>query len=203
MSIRTNFFDSENGDRIYSAAEFVKDLHAIYTDGYIQDNAKDGLKVVAQNPVTTKIEVTEGRAFVQGYYFEIYDANEVVEISPNGTGNTRKDAVFVTINFTTRMGVITYKTGDATNYPTPQRDADKYELELCKIDVPASFTSISQSNLKDERNNLLLCGKSRPTTLRQAFQKDSMTGWKRIAVSNGFFERQRMIDIITHLQMSL
>lgn len=187
MTVRAQFFDSVAGDRIYNAADFSVHLAGIYSDGYIQDNDTDGLKVTQSSPLAKSVTVSPGKAFIQGRFLEVFSSVETLTVPDNALGATRLDAVFVRIDFVNRVGSLVYKTGTTVSRPTFVRDSTMWELQIANVDAPNAFTQIVQNDITDRRNDLFLCGKSKPTTLRQNFQNTGISGWRRIAVTNGFF----------------
>lgn len=187
MAIRSQFFDSVDSDRVYTAADFSVHLAGIYSNGYIQDNDTDGLKVTQNSPTGKSVRVSTGKAFIQGRFIEIFGSPEVLTVPDNNLGGTRRDAVFLRVDFVNREARVVYKTGTTASRPTFVRDNTMWELQLANIDAPNGFTAITNANIEDQRNDLFLCGKSKPTTLRQNFQNAGLSGWRRIAVTNGFF----------------
>lgn len=188
MTIRSQFFDSVAGDRVYTSNDFSAHLRGIYSDGVIQDNDTDGLKVLQQDTPDKSVKVSIGKCFIQGRFVEIFNTAETLTVPDNTSGLVRFDAVKIRVNFVNRTGELFYDTGDNISAPLPTRDDTVWELTLAIVTAADGFTSITQANIADRRNDIFLSGKSKPTTLRQNFQNAGVTGWRRIAVTNGFFQ---------------
>lgn len=188
MTIRSQFFDSIAGDRIYTANDFSAHLGGIYSDGIIPENDSDALKVLQSVSPGKSVRVSIGKCFIQGRFVEIFNAAETLTVPDNNTGLNRLDSVKVRINFVTRTGELFYDTGNNVSQPSPVRTDQVWELILARVTVANGFTQVLQANILDQRNDIFFCGKSKPTTLRQNFQNVPGAGWKRIAVSNGFFQ---------------
>lgn len=184
MAVRSQFFDSINGDRIYDAEEFSQHLNKINSDGIIQDNDTDSLRVSPTSPASLAVEVGFGSAFIQGRFVEVFDSPEVLTIAENTSGMLRTDGIFAQLDFLNREVRFVVKTGDISFV----RNSTVWELRLAQVQVADGATEIVGDDIFDDRADLFACGKSKPTTLRQNFQNITATAeWKTIAVNNGVF----------------
>lgn len=184
MTIRSQFFDSVNGDRVYDAFEFSQHLLNINFDGIIQNNDTDGLKVIENTVPDKQVRIELGSAFIRGHFFEVFNSEELLTIPDNNTGALRTDLIVIRLDNTNRQAILAVKEGTTLL----QRDSLIWELMLARVQTLDGFTTVTQADIFDERTDLFLCGKSKPTTLRQGFQNTlGSTGWFRISVNNGLF----------------
>lgn len=124
MTINSYFYDSVNGDRKYTAADFAKAFGLILSDGVIADYNTGvlGMSVSGTNYTT----VNTGKAVVQGHFVEI-SASETLTV-PTGTYSgmivLRVDMV------TTRKATVAVRTDQ-----NPQKDTSIWELPLYNVSV--------------------------------------------------------------------
>ena len=157
MAEHSSFFNSVSGDRLYKAEDFAKYFSSFISNG-IFPNPSTNLQVMANGDMT--ITIKAGSAWINGYFYYL-DADTTFTIeTADGTLN-RIDRIVVhldiagrAINVKVLKGVI----ASSPTAPTLQRDADGYDLALADIAINAGVTSISQSNITDQRQNQDLCG---------------------------------------------
>ena len=159
---RYAFFDSENGDRIYSAEDWARIFTRIAKDGYV-DGEQEELQVTATDPVTLGVRVGLGAAWVQGRIYQIYDSPETVTLPDADLDNPRIDRIVVRLDYGKRLIEVAVKEGTPATSPTPPaltRDSSAYELSLAQVYVAPQVTSVSDSDITDEREDEELCGES-------------------------------------------
>lgn len=155
--IKCGFFDSVNGDRIYSAADFNKCFDAIASDGIFKRFG--GALTVGYN-TGMSVQVLDGFARFNGYWIE-NDAFINLDIPAASTQYARIDAVVIRVNISARTIEIAVKQGAAAETPTaPEMERGETVNEYClaTVAVAANTTQIQQSNITDTRGVPELCG---------------------------------------------
>lgn len=110
----------------------------------------EGLKVQAQSPATTSIDVLTGAALVQGIAY-INTATEDFAIAANSSGNPRIDTIIVRVDYALQTGRLAVLQGTPAASPVApsltQTPGVMWEIPLADIAVADSFVSISNSNI--------------------------------------------------------
>lgn len=156
MSISSGFFNSKNGDQVYSADDLNYFINGIMTDGIVKGYGS-ALEVTANG--TLNLTVLDGKAFCLGRYVENV-GSLTLEIEGGGT-YPRIDAVVVGVDLTERTGGIYVKQGEASStasYPTIENTETLKELCLAYVYVSAGATTITSDNLTDMRADELVSG---------------------------------------------
>ncbi|MFZ4452093.1 hypothetical protein [Salibacterium aidingense] len=159
---RYAFFNSEDGDRVYSAEDWARIFSRIAKDGYV-DGEEEELEVSATDPETLGVRVGLGAAWVQGRIYQIYDSAETLSLSDADLDNYRIDRIVVRLNYSERLIEVAVNEGTAAENPeSPEltRNSSIYELSLARIIIPPGVTSISDGYITDERKDEKLCGES-------------------------------------------
>ena len=165
MMVKSGFFNSKNGDRVYPASELNNFIDGLLGDGVFK-NYDQALKVNASSGMY--VSVPGGKAIIKGYYvanttpltLEV-DAADVL---------ARKDIVVVGVDTSTEVRngniYIVKGTPSATPVaPEPSRTATKNELVLAELSSPAGATSVPAENITDKRDNESVCGYVRLTDI--------------------------------------
>ncbi len=154
---QSSFFNAviNNGipDRVYKAEVFARFFSSFIGNG-VFPNPATNLNVVGLNNNMT-ITVKEGKAWINGYFYENTD-DLILDISNADGVLNRIDRIVARLDFFNREIRTYVKKGSfATNpiAPAIQRDADIYELAIADIRV-----NITQANITDLRLNKELCG---------------------------------------------
>lgn len=110
----------------------------------------EGLRVQAQNPTTTSVDVLQGAALVRGIFY-VSDATESFVVAANSSGNPRIDTVVLQVDYSLQTVRLTLKQGTAAATPVPpaltQNVGVLWEIPVADIAAADSFTSISQANI--------------------------------------------------------
>lgn len=157
MAVRSGFFNSINGDRIYSATHWAE-YFATFIGNGVFPNPSSNLQIASNNNMT--ISVKAGKGWINGYIL-INDSDYLLDITPADGALNRIDRIVMRYDTVDREIRLEVKQGTfATNPTAPvlQRDADAFELALADIRVNAGAISISQANITDTRLNGDLCG---------------------------------------------
>lgn len=164
MSISSGFFNSLNGDRVYSADDLNYFFNGVMTDGIVKGYGS-ALEVTAKG--TLNLTVKDGKAFCLGRYVENV-GSLTVEIEGGGT-YPRIDAVVVGVDLTERTGSIYVKKGEENStpsYPTIENTETLKELCLTYVYVGAGATTITSDNLTDMRSDAIVSGWSSITAAK-------------------------------------
>lgn len=156
MSVKSGFFNSIEGDRVYNADDISQFFDGIISDGVFRYYKKE-LKVEATNEMS--VRVLTGKAIVFDKYIE-NTAPLTLNIT-GGNSQPRYDAVVVGVDLFERTGDIYIKSGTpaaSPAYPTMLDTPDKKEICLAYVYVPANPTSIVADNITDKRSDSAVCG---------------------------------------------
>ncbi len=156
MAIRSGFFNSVAGDRLYSASEFAEYFAAFIGTGVFPDPSTS-LQIAAATGLQVKVKA--GKAWISGYIL-INDADYLETLTADAVLN-RIDRMVVRLHYSNRTMSIVRKVGTLASSPvTPSvtRDSEMFELSLALISVPAGSSSIPQGNITDTRSDGSVCG---------------------------------------------
>lgn len=148
------FWNSNEGDRKYSAESFEMWLKKFFTSGVFYGDC------MVTSTVGLTINVGEGYANVDGKVRMFSETNLLLS-APNST-YPRIDTIVIERNNTDRNIFLKAVTGayNGTNpSPTaPVRDEVRYQLVLAQIYVGPGVTNITQDNITDKRPDPAVCG---------------------------------------------
>lgn len=159
---KSSFFNAElvdgEYDRVYLAEDYARYFSSFIGNG-VFPNPSTNLKVVASGE-NMKITVKEGKAWINGYYYENDSDLTLVIDNADGVLN-RIDRIVVCLDHLKREINVKIKKGDYSSSPMPKeitRNNDIYELALADIKVNNGVISIQNSYISDLRLNKELCG---------------------------------------------
>lgn len=156
MSQRSRFFDSSEGDRVYTSDAWAQVLGALMGTGVVA-TLGDELEVHESSPAAMSVRVKLGTAFVLGYFFEVYSGEETLNIAAANAVNPRIDRVVVRRSMANREVTLAVLTGTPAASPVPpdltQTEGGTYEISLAQVLVPALSTSVIDSRITDERGS--------------------------------------------------
>lgn len=108
------------------------------------------LKVQAQSPATTSVDVLAGSALVQGVAY-INTATLALSIAANASGNPRIDTIILRADYalqTVRLAVLQGTPAASPSVPSLTQSANvMWEIPLADIAVANGFVSISNANI--------------------------------------------------------
>lgn len=149
------FWDSENGDRTYSASSFEYWLKKFFTSGVFNGD----LQVKATSGMT--LEVEAGYTNADGKV-KFWNAPFNVTLDAANSTYPRIDTVVIRRDNVNRQitceKVTGAYSGDTPQPTAPTRNSEIFELVIAQIYVGAGVTGITQSNITDTRPNNELCG---------------------------------------------
>lgn len=157
MAIKSGFFNSVGGDRIYKA-DFFAEYFASFIANGVFPNPSTGLQVMANTGMTVNIKA--GKAWIKGYYFA-NDADYTLQLDVADGVLKRIDRIGLRLDFSSREitpVIIKGVFASSPVAPALQRDADAYEIALADVFINNGTISISQANITDQRLNTSLCG---------------------------------------------
>lgn len=159
---RYSFFDAQQTnsgyDRTYNSADMAAYFSSFVGNGVYANPARS-LMVQASKGLTVK--VLDGKAWINGYFYELSDENKTLIVKRGDNTNPRIDAVVLSLNHSARLIEVKVVQGSASTNPTVPalvRNDTKYELLLATISVPAGATEITNAQIKDMRFDNSVCG---------------------------------------------
>lgn len=150
MGTYANFYNSDNGDRIYDAEAFAEWLKPFFKTGVFNNE----LQVVASSGMN--VVVKSGNAYIEGK-LKKFDNETVLTLEPASSTVDRIDAIVVRRNDAERDFTIQVIKG-STNAPQPVREGGIYDIVLAHISVPMATTEVTQALITDTRMNANICG---------------------------------------------
>lgn len=149
-------FADNNGDRAYSDTDFAKFFSAWFANG-VFINVGGGLKVSGS---TNGMNVTlkNGAANINGRVYYLND-DQAFSVPVASNSQDRTDSIVIRLDLASRVINAVYKNSDTT----VTRNDNVTELQVAKITVPKSASTISDANVADMRSNDTVCGLASPT----------------------------------------
>jgi hypothetical protein len=163
MSQRSRFFDSSAGDRVYTSEAWAQVLSGIVGDGVVKGSgAGDECQVVEDSPAAMSVLVGLGKIFIQGYFLEVYSADEELAIAAADGSNPRIDLIVARRDLTGRTATLAVLAGTPAASPTApsltQNASGTWEIALASVLVPAGSTSVINSRITDLRDYSITTG---------------------------------------------
>ena len=159
LSVKSGFYNSINGDRLYDAEDISRIFDGFFTDGIFQ-RIGDGFSVTATSSVDPqspmKVTVGTGRGWFNHLwvYNDVQGSLDVYQATP---GMYRIDLVYINVNSDsgTRAAKIDILRGtNASANPQrpvyPETTNDKY-YTIAEIHVNPGVTSLNQTDIVDVR----------------------------------------------------
>lgn len=154
---KSSFFNSVSHDRTYRAEDWAEYFASFIGNG-VFPVPSTGFQVVVDNGMNLLLKA--GKAWINGYFYNNTSDLTITIGTADGQLN-RIDRIVVRWDLTNRIISAEVKSSAYSASPTApalQRDADIYELALADVYVGAGVTTITQSNITDQRLNTSLCG---------------------------------------------
>lgn len=156
MAFRCGFFNSVDGDRVYTADEMNRPYRRLVSNGVFalpSGQSSTDFQVLANNNMTVTVKAGEGIFFDK---WSELDADMLLNVSVPHTAYPRIDSIVVKIDNSTgvRAGSIEYLVGTPASNPvapTLTRTNNVYMYRLANIRVNANVGSITQENITDTR----------------------------------------------------
>ena len=125
-------------------------------DGYISGYGSE-LEVVPASTPGMKVVVSDGRARIQGYWYQEDETDELV-VSANSSGSTRIDRVILRLVIASPRQISTKILQGTPGAGVPSLAVDGTEISLAKITVASGASPITAAEITDERDDPLVCG---------------------------------------------
>lgn len=154
MAFTCGFFNSVDGDRLYTAEDMNNPYKGIVSNGIIADTEdSNGLQVVVDQGLNIIVKQGKGIFFDK---WSILDADMPMTIPTPHVTYPRIDSVIVRVDISedVRNGQILYKTGESALTPVPvtlENTLTVKEYRLCNITVAQNSTEITQAEIEDTR----------------------------------------------------
>lgn len=164
MSYKSGFFNAtESGgvyDRVYDASDFAH-YFSLFVGNGVFAKSSSNLQVLANGSGMT-VSIQPGNGWINGYYLTLESGTtESLTIPTANATLNRIDSVIMGLDFTQRKISLYIRSGSVSAQPVAvslQRNTEKYELELAQITVAAGASVITQSVVKDTREDSTRCG---------------------------------------------
>lgn len=152
-------FTSVAGDRQYSAAEWREYFDALVTGGIVGDIANE-LEVKPQAVPNKTVYIDTGAIMIKGAMRSLISTINLT-LADNTSGNPRIDRIVARINYTDRKIEFVVKQGTPGASPTATaltQNTTAWELSLAQIALADGYSTITASEITDERTDESLCG---------------------------------------------
>ncbi len=157
MSEYAYFYNSKDGDRVYSADSFSNWLKSFFSDGVLANT----LQVTANDNLT--VTVSAGTALIGGKV-KIFDEETTLSLPSSSATYQRINNIVVRRDDDERDIYLAVVQGTGTrssitpSAPTITREGNIYELVLAQVYEGVGVSAISQSNITDTRSDEDMCG---------------------------------------------
>lgn len=149
-------FADNNGDRMYSDADFAKFFSAWFVNG-VFINVGGGLQILDSAAGGMKITLKSGAANINGrVYYLNTDTDFTVPVA--SSTQDRTDSIVLRLELSARAMSTIYKQSDTSLV----RNDSTYEIQLAKINVNKNISEITQSMITDMRTDKNVCGLASP-----------------------------------------
>lgn len=163
MAEHYSFFDAQGSegsyDRTYSSADLAAYFASFIGNGVYASPANQ-LKVTPANGKMA-VNVSVGKAWINGYFYELSDSAKELTIATGDANNPRIDLVVCSLNLSNRLIELKVIQGAASanpQAPAYSREEEVYDLVLAEIAVAAGAVNLSAEDITDTRPNSELCG---------------------------------------------
>lgn len=150
-------FDSNDGDRKYSADDFVGFFADFFTNGIVADSTTY-LQVKADSGMT--LSVNSGKAYINGGFFKPQTPTALA-LPDSDTTYPRYDLIVLRWDKVLRsiyLDVVSGVGAETPAVPALTRNETTYELGLASVYIGANVVEITQANITDLRFNNNYCG---------------------------------------------
>lgn len=164
MTESSGFYDPGGYDSATIAKSFARNLG----NGVIAGEL-NALEVAASTPAAMSVDIETGGARIQGYdYYNSAVVTKTIEAAD--VTHPRIDRIIVRNTATGSPGaaiIVVLKGTAATPATAPSltRSSTVYDISLAQVSIPVGTTSISASNITDERASDTVCGWARPASV--------------------------------------
>lgn len=156
---KSSFFNSNSGDRIYSAVYWADYFSSFVENGVFLTSGTD--LSMNLSPYDDRAFILHpGKAFINGYFYH-NDSDLKIEIPQSHTSLNRIDSVVIQWNLSERQIKAKLRSSTPAENPTPVtpvRNAEIWELVIAEIYVGKGSSQLSITSYKDKRYDTSVCG---------------------------------------------
>ena len=163
MAEHYSFFDAQgvegSYDRTYSSADVAAYFASFIGNGVYASPANQ-LKVSPANGKMA-VNVAVGKAWINGYFYELSDSAKELVIATGDANNPRIDKVVCSLNLSNRLIELKVIQGAASANPQPpthSREDEVFDLVLAEVAVAAGAVELSEEDITDKRPDNTVCG---------------------------------------------
>lgn len=163
MAEHYSFFDAQGAegsyDRTYSSADLASYFASFIGNG-VYANPANQLKVSPANGKMA-VNVAIGKAWINGYFYELSDSAKELAIATGDANNPRIDKVVCSLNLSNRLIELKVIQGAASANPQPpahSREDEVFDLVLAEVAVAAGAVELSDEDITDKRPDNTVCG---------------------------------------------
>lgn len=163
MAEHYSFFDAQGAegsyDRTYSSADLASYFASFIGNG-VYANPANQLKVSPANGKMA-VNVAVGKAWINGYFYELSDSAKELAIATGDANNPRIDKVVCSLNLSNRLIELKVIQGAASANPQPpthSREDEVFDLVLAEVAVAAGAVELSAEDITDKRPDNTVCG---------------------------------------------
>ena len=163
MAEHYSFFDAQgvegSYDRTYSSADVAAYFASFIGNGVYASPANQ-LKVSPANGKMA-VNVAVGKAWINGYFYELSDSAKELTIATGDANNPRIDKVVCSLNLSNRLIELKVIQGAASANPQPpthSREDEVFDLVLAEVAVAAGAVELSAEDITDKRPDNAVCG---------------------------------------------
>lgn len=155
------FFDSRDGDeRLYNASEFAEYFASFVSNGVFSTG--DNLRAYCTG-TDRKVRVLPGRAWINGYYYQLKGEELTLELAEADAALDRIDRVVLRLNtdpkvFAIKLSVLQGKPGSEPAAPELVRAENIYDISIAAIRITHNASTVPANAVTDTRMSAELCG---------------------------------------------
>lgn len=163
MAEHYSFFDAQGAegsyDRTYSSADLASYFASFIGNG-VYANPANQLKVSPANGKMA-VNVAVGKAWINGYFYELSESAKELTIATGDANNPRIDKVVCSLNLSNRLIELKVIQGAASanpQAPAHSREDEVFDLVLAEVAVAAGAVELSAEDITDKRPDNTVCG---------------------------------------------
>lgn len=163
MAEHYSFFDAQGAegsyDRTYSSADLASYFASFIGNGVYASPANQ-LKVSPANGKMA-VSVAPGKAWINGYFYELSDSAKELVIATGDANNPRIDKVVCSLNLSQRLIELKVIQGAASanpQAPAHSREDELFDLVLAEVRVASGAVELSEEDITDKRPDNGVCG---------------------------------------------
>ena len=177
-------FTSVAGDRQYSAAEFRTYFTNLFSDGPLA-GIDNELEVNPQATPNKTIFVDTGAILIKGAMRHIESVANLTCAS-NTSGNPRIDRIIARLNYTDRkieFAVLQGTPASSPVAPALTQNTTDWELSLAQIALANGYSTITSSEITDERSDDDVCGWAKISYMDEFDNENNLLKYNRDVIT--------------------